>query len=316
MVYGRSLWELYQQQNMSRRQFLKTCFALTGMLGLSPAMLPEVVARAQTQALVPLIWLHGLECTGCSESFLRSRAPSASDVLLKMVSLEYDELLSAGAGSGLERHRDTILDDYAGKYLLVTEGAVPLGDDGYCAVGGRPYADVLQATARQAAAVLAVGSCATWGGIQAAEPNPTQAVAVQRLLPGKQVIQLPGCPPIPEVITAVIMSYTLFGQPPRLDRARRPSQYYGKTVHDSCFRRPFFEAEKFAEKYGDSGFQAGWCLYKLGCRGPTTFNACANIRWWQGLSYPVQSGAPCIGCSADGFWDDDPFSAFQSEEGG
>lgn len=315
MVYGRSLWELFQQQSLSRRHFLKTCFAVTGMLGLSPALLPEVVARAERQELVPLIWLHGQECTGCSESFLRAQAPSVSDVLLKMVSLEYDELLSGAAGGPLERNRDAILRDFAGKYLLVAEGAVPLGD-GCCSIGGAPYADVLLATARHAAAVLAVGSCATWGGIQAAQPNPTQSVAVQRLLPGKQVIQLPGCPPIPEVIAATVMSYTLFGQPPRLDRARRPIQYYGKTVHDSCYRRPFFEAEKFAEKVDDSKFRAGWCLFKLGCRGPMTFNACAGIRWWKGLSYPVQSGAPCIGCSSDGFWDDDPFSSFQTEDEG
>lgn len=313
MVYRQSLWELFQKQSLSRRHFIKTCVALTGILGMSPSMLPDVVARAESRPLVPLVWLHGQECTGCSESFLRSGTPSAADVVLKMVSLEYHDLLSAAAGSALESHRETILKEAAGKYLVVAEGAVPLGDDGYCTVGGVPYADLLQETAREAAAVLAVGSCAVWGGIQAARPNPTLSVPVQRLLPGKTVVKMPGCPPIPEVMTAVVMNYTLFGRLPRLDRAGRPSQYYGGTVHDTCHRRPFFETEKFAVKYDDSGFQAGWCLFKLGCRGPMTFNSCASMRWGQGLSYPMWSGAPCIGCSSDGFWDDEPFSAFQEE---
>jgi len=316
MISGQSLWDLFQKRTLSRRQFIKTCVVLTGILGLSPMAVPEVIALAEKKPLVPVIWLHGHECTGCSESFLRSKNPLAADTILTTISLEYNTLLSAAPGLSLEHHLEKIIQDFAGKYLVVAEGSVPLSEGGCsCMIGGVPYVDILKTVAKQAAAVLAIGSCASWGGIQAARPNPTRSVAIDQIITNKPVIKIPGCPPIPEILTSVIMNYTLFGKLPPIDHQGRPTQFFGNTIHDTCYRKPFFEAEQFVENYGDNGSKAGWCLYKMGCRGPETFNSCASMGWWQGLSYPIRAGSPCISCSTSGFWDNDPLTR-PLEDGG
>ncbi|HWR40287.1 MAG TPA: hydrogenase small subunit [Patescibacteria group bacterium] len=303
-----SLWELFQRKDLSRRSFLKTCVAITGMLGLSPAMIPQVVSAAENNPLTPLIWLHGHECTGCDETFIRSQSPLASDVVLNMISLEYMDVLGAAAGEPLEHHLAETMQKYNGKYLLAVEGAVPLADDGtHCMVGGKPFVENLKEAARGAAAIIEVGSCAAWGGVQAARPNPTKSVAVSDVVSGKPIIKIPGCPPIPEVLTGVVMHYVLFGQIPPLDGKGRPKQFFGNRIHDTCYRRPFFDSGMFVEKFDDMGSKAGWCLYKVGCRGPEAYNSCGNMRWWNGLSYPIQSGAPCVGCGSNNFWDNDPF---------
>lgn len=303
-----SLWDIFQKKNISRRSFLKTCVALTGIMGLSPTLLPDVVAAAEGKPLPPVIWLHGHECTGCDEAFIRSQTPLASDVILNMIALEDMEVLGAAAGEQLEHHAKEIMDTYAGQYLLLVEGAVPLGDDGiYCVVGGRTFVDSLKEAAKGAAAVIEVGSCAAWGGIQAAKPNPTKSVAVSDVISGKPIIKVPGCPPIPEVLTGVVMHYVLFGQIPPLDSKGRPKQFFGNRIHDTCYRRAFFDSGMFVEKFDDIASKAGWCLYKVGCRGPEAYNSCGNMRWWNGLSYPIQSGAPCIACASNDFWDNDPF---------
>ena len=308
MEKSNSLWDLFQEKNVSRRNFLKTCVAITGILGLSPMMIPNVVAAAEKRTLVPLIWLHGHECTGCDEAFIRSQTPLASDVILNMISLEYMDVLAAAAGEPLEHHLQEVMKKYNGKYILAVEGAVPLHDEGTsCMVGGKPFVQNLREVAKGAAAIIEVGSCAAWGGIQAARPNPTKSVSVSDVISGKTIIKVPGCPPIPEVLTGVIMHYTLFGQLPPVDSKGRPKQFYGNRIHDTCYRRPFFDSGMFVEKFDDAGSKAGWCLYKVGCRGPEAYNSCGNMRWWNGLSYPIQSGAPCVGCATDGFWDNDPF---------
>jgi hydrogenase small subunit len=308
MDYGHSLWELFQKRKLSRRSFVKTCVSLVGIMGMSPTILPDVIALAEKRPLVPVIWMHGLECTGCSESFIRSKAPLASDVILQMISLEYSDTLSAASGIDLELHREKIMKDFAGSYLLIAEGGVPIGNAGYnCTVSGVPYVDALKETAKDAAAVLEFGSCASWGGIQAAKPNPTNTVAVSKVITDKPIVKVPGCPPIPEVMTGIVMHYSLFGQLPPLDRFGRPKQFFGNRIHDTCYRRPFFDSGMFVEQLDDAGSKAGWCLYKMGCRGPMTNNSCGNMRWWQGLSYPIQAGSPCIGCANDGFWDNNPF---------
>jgi hydrogenase small subunit len=303
-----SLWDLFQKRNLSRRSFMKTCMAVTGILGLPPLMLPEVVAAAEKNPLPPVIWLHGHECTGCDEAFVRSQSPLASDVVLNLISLEYMDVLSAAAGEPLEKHLSETMKKYSGQYLLAVEGAVPLADDGtYCMVGGKPFVENLKEVAKGAAAIIEVGSCASWGGIQAAKPNPTKSVSVSDVISGKPIIKVPGCPPIPEVLTGVIMHYLLFGQIPPLDSKGRPKQFFGNRIHDTCYRRAFFDSGMFVEKFDDAGAKAGWCLYKMGCRGPEAYNSCGNMRWWNGLSYPIQSGAPCVACASNNFWDNDPF---------
>lgn len=305
-----SLWEAYLRRGLSRRSFLKGCVALTSLMGLTTDMFSKVVEAAETKPLPVVIWIHGHECTGCDESFIRSASPLASDLVLTNIALEYDHLLSAACGEPFERHLDETITKYNGQYILCVEGAVATKESGvHCMSGGHTFLHTLEKAARGAAAIIAYGSCAAYGGIQAAAPNPTGSAGIGQFVGGKPVVNVPGCPPIPEVMTGVVMHVALFGSLPPLDGDGRPKQFYGNRIHDTCYRRPFFDAGMFAETYDDAGSKAGWCLYKLGCRGPETYNSCGNLRWWQGMSYPIQSGAACIGCSNRNFWDNAPFSA-------
>ena len=304
-----SLWEAYLAKGMSRRSFLKGCVTLTSLMGLSTDMMTKVVEAAETKPLPVVIWLHGHECTGCDESFIRSGAPLASDLVLNSIALEYSHVLSAGCGEPFEEHLETTIKKYHGEYILAVEGAVASGAHEYtCMSGGHPFSHTLRRVAEGAKAVIAYGTCATAGGIQAAAPNPTESTGIRSFIGSKPYIAVPGCPPIPEVRTGVVMHVALFGSVPDLDMESRPKQFYGNRIHDTCYRRPFFDAGMFADRFDDAGAKAGWCLYHLGCRGPETYNSCGNLRWYQGMSYPIQSGAPCIGCSNANFWDDAPFS--------
>jgi hydrogenase small subunit len=302
-----TLWERFQNRGLSRRSFIKICLTLTALWGFSPEQLSQVIAAAEQKPLVPVIWLHGHECTGCDEAFIRSQKPLASDIVLNLIALEDMEVLGAAAGDALGRHEEEIIRDYSGRYLLIFEGAVPLRDGGVsCMVGGEPIVEKLKRVAAGAAVVLENGTCAAWGGIQAARPNPTQSVSVSQVVRGKTIIKVPGCPPIPEVLTGTIMHVILFGVPP-LDSVGRPKQFFGNRIHDTCYRRAFFDAGMFVEQFDDKGAKAGWCLYKVGCRGPEAYNQCGSMRWGNGLSYPIQAGAPCVACASRDFWDTGPF---------
>jgi len=238
-----TFWETFKRHGVSRRDFLRFATAITGLMGLSPSMIPEVVRALETKPRVPVLWIHGLECTCCSESFIRSATPLASDVLLSMISLEYDDTLSAAAGDAIERHREEIMKKYWGNYILAVEGNPPLGEDGmYCIIGGKPFLENLKETAKGAKAVIAWGSCASWGCVQAAKPNPTTAVPIHKVITDKPIIKVPGCPPIAEVMTGVIMHLALFDSIPPLDSQGRPKQFYGNRIHDTCYRRAFFNA--------------------------------------------------------------------------
>ena len=116
-------------------------------------------------------------------------------------------------------------------------------------------------------------------------------------------MNVPGCPPIPVVITGVLAHFLTFGGLPELDQLGRPIAFYGQSIHDRCYRRPFYDKGQFAETFDDEGAKKGWCLYKLGCKGPTTYNACAVTKWNDGTSFPIEAGHPCLGCSEPKFWD-------------
>ena len=177
----------------------------------------------------------------------------------------------------------------------------------FCIPGGRPFVERLKEVAADSAAVIAWGSCASWGCVQAAKPNPTQATPIHKVITGKPIVKVPGCPPIAEVMTGVITYYLTFGELPALDRQGRPLMFYSQRVHDKCYRSGHFDAGQFVEKFDDEGARMGYCLYKVGCRGPTTYNACSTVRWNEAVSFPIQSGHPCIGCSEPDFWDNGPF---------
>jgi len=303
-----STYDVLREHGVDRRTFLRFCTATAAAMGLEATMVPRVVEALEKKPRIPVIWLHGLECTCCSESFIRSSHPITQDIIFNMISLDYDDTLQAAAGHQAEEIREALVRDHPGEYVLAVEGNAPTRDGGvYCTVGGRTFLDILRETAATAKFVVAWGSCASNGCVQAAHPNPTGAKPVAELISGKAVINVPGCPPIAEVMTGVLTYVLTFGRLPELDRFRRPKMFYGQRIHDKCYRRAFFDAGQFVESWDDDGAKKGWCLYKMGCRGPTTYNSCSTFKWNNGVSYPIQSGHGCLGCSEGGFWDNQSF---------
>lgn len=301
-------YEVLRQHGVDRRTFIRYCTLAAAAMGLESSMVPMVVEAMETKPRLPVIWLHGLECTCCSESFIRSNHPIAQDVVLNLISLDYDDTLQAAAGHQVEEIRRNLIKNSPGGYVLAVEGNAPTADGGvYCTVAGETFLSILQETAEHAKAVIAWGSCASNGCVQAAAPNPTGAKPVKDLIHGKPIINVPGCPPIAEVMTGVLTYILTFDALPELDRYGRPKMFYGQRIHDKCYRRSFFDAGQFVESWDDEGAKKGWCLYKMGCRGPTTYNSCSTIKWNNGVSFPIGSGHGCIGCSEENFWDNGPF---------
>lgn len=302
-----TFYDVLRRQGISRRSFLKFCSLTAASLGLSPAFVPKIAWAMENKPRTPVLWLHGLECTCCSESFIRSGNPLAKDVVLSMISLDYDDTLMASAGHQAEACLEETMEKYKGNYILACEGNPPLNEDGmFCITAGKPYIQQLRRVAKHAKYVIAWGACASWGCVQAARPNPTRATPIHKVL-DKPVIKVPGCPPIAEVMTGVITYLLTFDHPPELDRQGRPKMFYGQRNHDKCYRRAHFDAGEFVESWDDQGAREGYCLYKMGCKGPTTYNACSTIRWNGDTSWPVHSGHGCFGCSEDGFWDKGSF---------
>ncbi len=302
-----SVWQMMQARGYPRREFLKFCNFAALAAGLQGLGLTRIVYAMENKPRPPVIWLHFQECTCCSESFLRSSHPLVADVLFDYLSLDYTETLQAAAGHQAEACLHKTMEDYHGQYILLVEGSVPTKDGGvYCTIGGRTAEQILEEAAEGAAAIIAWGSCASNGCIQKARPNPTTATPIHKLV-NRPVIKVPGCPPIGDVMTAIVTHILVYDHPPRLDSQGRPTEFYSRRVHDTCYRRAYYDAGMFVESWDDAGAQKGYCLYKMGCRGPTTYNACSVTRWNEGTSYPIQSGHGCIGCSENNFWDNGPF---------
>jgi hydrogenase small subunit len=275
-----TFYEVMHRQGISRRSFTKFCTLTATSLGLGPAFVPKIAHALETKPRTPVLWLHGLECTCCSESFIRSAHPLAKDAVLSMISLDYDDTLMAAAGHQAEAILDEVMTKYKGNYILAVEGNPPLQQDGMsCIIGGRPFLEQLKYVAKDAKAIISWGSCASWGCVQAARPNPTGAVPIHQVITDKPIVKVPGCPPIAEVMTGVITYMLTFDRLPELDRQGRPKMFYSQRIHDKCYRRPHFDAGQFVESFDDDAARRGYCLYKVGCKGPTTYNACSTVRW-------------------------------------
>ena len=302
MKKDQTLGETLRQQGVSRRSFLKFCATTASLMALPPSMIPVIAATLEKARRPSVIWLSFQECTGCTESITRSSSASIEDLIFNAISLDYHHTLQAASGSAAEEARDTAMQENHGKYILVVDGSIPAENNGYSTIAGISNVDMLKEAAAGAAAIVAVGSCSSFGGIPHANPNPTGAVSVSDLIKDKPIVNVPGCPPIPAVITGVLVQFLTFGLP-ELDHLGRPKAFYGQSIHDRCYRRPFYDKELFADTFDDEGARKGWCLYKLGCKGPTTYNACATEKWNDGTSFPIQAGHPCLGCSEPDFWD-------------
>ncbi len=289
---------------ISRRAFLKFCSSLMIAapfgLAITNMKTPEAVAQGLGKVIrPPVIWLEFQDCTGCTESLLRTSHPAVDDLILNIISLEYHETLMAGAGAQAQETLAQAMHDYAGKYVCVVEGSIPTGDKGiYMKTGGRTAMEVLADVAGKAAAIIAIGSCASWGGIPSADPNPTGAVGVADLMPDKTIVNIPGCPPNPYTLLGVVLQFADSGTLPELDGDRRPKFAFDRHIHDQCPRRPHFDAGQFVKQYGDYGHREGWCLYEMGCKGPQTYAGCSTRHFNEIPDvWPIGIGAPCVGCT-------------------
>jgi hydrogenase small subunit len=299
-----TIGEAMLAQGISRRSLLKYTGYLASILALPPMAsraMADALASAKRQSV---IWLSFQECTGCTESLTRSFNPTIEDMIFNLISLDYQETLMAASGFAAEAAMQAAREENKGKYVLVVDGSVSTAAGGvYSTNAGKSNLDTLKELAADAAAVLSVGTCAAFGGIPMAAPNPTGAVPVTDIVTDKPVINISGCPPIPEAIAGTIAYIITFGGLPELDHLNRPKAFFGDSIHDRCYRRPFYDKGQFAKSFDDEGARNGWCLYEVGCKGPVTYNACATLKWNGGVSFPIQSGHGCIGCSEPGFWD-------------
>ncbi len=299
-----SISEILKQRGVSRRDFLKFCSAITAAMAL-PASFAPSVAEALDEVKRPiLVWMEFQDCAGDTEALLRSANPTVGEILLDILSLDYHMTIMAAAGYQAEATLEKIVADHKGKYICVVEGSIPTKDGGiYGCVGGKSHLDRARLVCGNAAVTVAVGTCATHGGLSAADPNPTGAAGVKEAIPGITVVNLPGCPVNPDNLTATIMHYLVFGKIPDLDSFGRPLFAYGKRIHLSCERRPFFDSKQYVKDWGDEGHLKGFCLYQMGCKGAATHHNCNTQRYNEKTSWPVASGHPCAGCSEPNFWD-------------
>lgn len=304
-----TLGEYIDRAGIARREFLTYCGELAVLLGLTSVM-PAATARdliaksLQTARRPSVIWLQFQGCTGCVESLLRSESPTIGDLVLRQISLDYNRTIQAAAGDAAMAALRQAAEENHGNYILAVEGAIPTKDGGvYDCAAGVTAQHELEEFVDGAAAVLAVGACAHFGGWPAAKPNPTGAVGVPALVKDKPVVVIAGCPPIGDVITATIAHFLTFGRLPDVDRQGRPLFAYGARIHDQCPRRANFDAGQYVERFDDDAARRGWCLYKVGCKGPETFSPCPLINWNGTNRWPIASGHPCFGCTEPFFWD-------------
>ncbi|QMV19882.1 hydrogenase small subunit [Granulicella sp. 5B5] len=294
-----------EARGISRRQFVKFCSTMVATLALPPRYLHAVVKALDQTTRPVLVWLEFQDCAGNSESMLRSGYPSVGDFVLELLSWEYHELIMAGAGKRAEETLERVMRDHKGEYIAVIEGSIPMAEDGvHCTIGGKTALDIATRVCSNAAINIAVGACAWDGGIVRASPNPTGAVGLAEAVPGiKNLVNLGGCPHNPANTAAVLVHYLTFHDLPALDQYHRPLFAYGDIIHDQCERRAHYDAGRYVEEWGDEGHRKGWCLYKMGCKGPEATYNCPTVRWNEGTSWPVKAGHGCIACASPRFWD-------------
>jgi hydrogenase small subunit len=286
--------------NVSRRDFMKYCATTAAVLGLSElefaTRVSEVLAASGKKPSV--VWLEGQDCAGCSISFAGSLYPSIADMLLERVSLRYHEAIMAASGHVAEAAYEEAVKE--GGYVLCVEGSIPTADDRFCMVGGRPFREIVAEAGAKAAAIIAVGACATYGGIPAA--GPTGAVGVNKIITNKPVINISTCPVHSDHLTGTVLYYLTTKKVPPLDKQGRPKMYFGELVHDNCRRRSYFDNDIFLKDWNDPE-QKNWCLYEKGCKGPDTYSDCPVRRWNDGLNFCIDCGAGCMGCAEPAFYE-------------
>ena len=294
------------RHGIDRRTLLRWSVGIAGVLALPAIPFAQHIAGAlETQGRLPVLWLTGQDCTGDSEALLRATQPTPSQLILDQLSLDYSELLMAASGGAAEDQLAKTIASYSGRYVVVVEGSIPTAENGaFCCIGGRSFADIVKQAATDALAVIAVGSCAADGGLPMATGGVTGAASVSTVLDGmgKTIIRFPGCPMNIENLTATLVQYITLKTWPDTDATGLPLFAYGARIHRTCERLPFYRAGQFVQTWGDAGHQAGWCLRHVGCQGPMTYANCSTAKFNSATSWPVASGAPCLGCAQPTFW--------------
>ena len=317
-----TFYESLEARGVTRRSFLAFCGTIAASIGVAGITDVQVAEAIENNLigkgegdLTPVIWMELGSCTGCTESFAQSDDPDPATLLLEYIALNYSETLGAGAGYSLEESREQTIEKAKGKYILVIEGAVMTGNEGYAlTVGddgnGKPTPvctdgeGPLFEAASNAAAIIAAGSCAVDGGFVAGYPNPMGAEGMTQYCNrngiATPIVNVPSCPVNPARMVAVIVQYLLMGADSVIEGLNSfgmPSAFYDQTIHDNCPRRGHFENGEFVYKFGSKEESLGYCLYPLGCKGPQTKSNCAQVRWNRRVSWCIDSGSPCIGCS-------------------
>jgi [NiFe] hydrogenase small subunit len=299
----KSFYERLEGKGVSRRDFLKYCTVMTASMGLSASCVGQVASSIEKAASGPrpsVVWLHFGECTGCSEAFLRT--PNVGAIILETISVEYHETIMAASGHQAEKSLEQAIKTHKGKFICVVEGSIATAYNGaYGKVGGRTFLEIANDVIPKAAVTIALGTCAAYGGIPSAAPNPGGYKGVKDAI-GVATINISGCPPNPLNLLSTIVKY-LNKETIELDELGRPLFAYAETVHDRCPRLKHFENDEFVEEFGSKEAELGYCLYHMGCKGPETYNNCPTAKFNDGTSFPIQAGHPCIGCSEPDFWD-------------
>ena len=294
----------FRRCGVSRRSFLDFCGKLMvaapfGLALTSKSRAQDVAEAIEKTRRPSVIWLHFQDCTGCTETLLRTSQPDIADLILHLISLDYHETLMVGAGKQAEAALHDAMKENEGKYILIVEGSIPRKENGiYAKIAGKTAIESLKEVGSKAGAIIAMGSCASWGGLPSTGPNPTDAVGVDSIITDKPIVNIPGCPPNPYTLLGVALQYATAGTLPALDDEKRPMFAFDRYIHDHCPRRAHFDAGEFVEQFGDDGHEHGWCLYQMGCKGPITHAGCSTRHFNETPGvWPIGIGAPCVGCT-------------------
>lgn len=298
----------YAPRGVSRRDFLKYCTWVAAAIGLEYSRVPDVAKAIESLALRPrVVWGSFQQCTGCAVQLLQNREPTVQNLILQQISLDYQENVMAAAGSAAEQLWEEVTGEEG--FYFVCEGSIPTDPPEAVMIGGRTAGQILLDAVPNAAGIIAIGSCAAYGNIQASRPNPTGAMGIKEYLDREMgadapaVINMPRCPGHGDDLVLALSHILVTGDIPELDAKGRPLFLYGQTIHDSCYRRGHFEAGQFVERFGDGTTKLDYCLYKVGCKGPYTYAPCGKNYWNGNVSWCVHN-APCQGCAEPDFWDD------------
>ena len=299
------VWDALARSGVSRRDFLRFCGVMTAALALPARYTPRIVQALEQTVRPALVWLEFQDCAGNTESALRASHPGFADIVLDLLSWNYHETVMAPSGSAAEKSLSDTIQQYKGQYIAVVEGSIPLAENGvYCTIGGRTAIDIANEVCGNAYATIAAGTCAAFGGLPAAVGGVTGAVSVGQALPGiNRLVNLSACPMNGANLAATLTHFLTFHEMPATDSLARPLFAHGERIHDHCPRRAHYDAGQFVLEWGDEGHRNGWCLYKMGCKGPATNYNCPQIQWNDGTNWPIGVGHGCVGCAQPGFWD-------------